>query len=182
MYAYVVRMPYSLSTTRPSSVAGQRQLLWWVVTIGLVVVALDQLSKWQVVRSLSAEVVQGVEVTGFFNLVLVCNTGISFGLLPGDSAVKAWLLSAFAVAVVVGLLIWVRSKDSRLLMAGCGLVVGGALGNVVDRVRIGCVIDFIDVHAAGWHWPAFNLADSAITVGVALLLVHGLFFDAPESK
>ncbi len=181
MYAYVVRMPYSLSTTRPNSVAGQRvrHIFWWVVAIGLVVVALDQLSKWQVVRSLSAEV---VEVTGFFNLVLVCNTGISFGLLPGDSAVKAWLLSAFAVAVVVGLLIWVRSKDSRLLMAGCGLVVGGALGNVVDRVRIGCVIDFIDVHAAGWHWPAFNLADSAITMGVALLLVHGLFFDAPEGK
>jgi signal peptidase II len=132
-------------------VAGQRvrHILWWVVTIGLVVVALDQLSKWQVVRSLSAQVADVVEVTGFFNLVLVCNTGISFGLLPGDSAVKAWLLR---------------------------------LGNVVDRVRIGCVIDFIDVHAAGWHWPAFNLADSAITVGVALLLVHGLFFDAPEGK
>ena len=164
--------------------AGQRvrHILWWVVTIGLVVVALDQLSKWQVVRSLSAQVADVVEVTGFFNLVLVCNTGISFGLLPGDSAVKAWLLSAFALAVVVGLLIWVRSKDSQLLMAGCGLVVGGALGNVVDRVRIGCVIDFIDVHAAGWHWPAFNLADSAITVGVILLLVHGLFFDAEESK
>ena len=161
--------------------AGQRvrHILWWVVSIGLVVVALDQLSKWQVVRSLSAQV---VEVTGFFNLVLVCNTGISFGLLPGDSAVKAWLLSAFALAVVVGLLIWVRSKDSQLLTAGCGLVVGGALGNVVDRVRIGCVIDFVDLHAAGWHWPAFNIADSAITVGVALLLVHGLFFDAQESK
>ena len=174
-------MPYSLSTTRPSSVAGQRvrRILWWVVAIGLVVVALDQLSKWQVVQSLPA---QGVEVTGFFNFVLVCNTGISFGLLPGDSPLKAWLLSGFALAVVVGLLIWVRNKDSRLLLAGCGLVVGGALGNVVDRLRIGCVIDFIDVHAVGWHWPAFNLADSAITVGVILLLVHGLFFDAPEGK
>jgi signal peptidase II len=162
-------------------VAGQRvrHILWWVVAIGLVVVALDQLSKWQVVQSLSA---QRVEVTGFFNLVLVCNTGISFGLLPGDSPLKAWLLSGFALAVVAGLLIWVRGKDSRLLLAGCGLVVGGALGNVVDRLRIGCVIDFIDVHAAGWHWPAFNLADSAITVGVILLLVHGLFFEAPEGK
>lgn len=161
--------------------AGQRvrHILWWVVAIGLVVAALDQVSKWQIVQSLSG---QGVEVTGFFNLVLVCNTGISFGLLPGDSPLKAWLLSAFALAVVAGLLIWVRNKDSRLLLAACGLVVGGALGNVVDRLRIGCVIDFIDVHAAGWHWPAFNLADSAITVGVILLLVHGLFFDAPEGK
>ena len=174
-------MPYGLSTTRPSSVAGQRvrYILGWVVAIGLVVVALDQLSKWQVVRSLPA---QAVEVTGFFNLVLVCNTGISFGLLPGDSPLKAWLLSGVALAVVVGLLFWVHNKDSRLLVAGCGLVVGGALGNVVDRLRVGCVIDFLDVHAAGWHWPAFNVADSAITVGVALLLVHGLFFEVSEGK
>ena len=156
-----------------------RHILRWVAAIGLVVVVLDQLSKWLVVGRMPAQV---VEVTGFFNLVLVCNTGISFGLLPGDSPVKAWLLSAFALAVVIGLLIWVRRKDSLLLTAACGLVVGGALGNVVDRLRIGCVIDFIDVHAAGWHWPAFNVADSAITVGVALLLVHGLFFDAQEGK
>lgn len=156
-----------------------RRVVWWVVAIGLVVVALDQLSKWQVVRLMPAEV---VEVTGFFNLVLLCNTGISFGLWPGESAAKPWILSAFAVAVVIGLLIWVRRKESLLLMAGCGLVVGGALGNVVDRLRLGCVVDFIDVHAAGWHWPAFNLADSAITVGVALLLVHGLFFEPTQGK
>lgn len=156
-----------------------RHVVWWAVAIGLVVITLDQLSKWQVVRLMPAEV---VEVTGFFNLVLLCNTGISFGLWPGESAAKPWILSAFAVAVVIGLLIWVRRKDSLLLTAGCGLVVGGALGNVVDRLRLGCVIDFIDVHAAGWHWPAFNLADSAITVGVALLLVHGLFFEPTQGK
>lgn len=174
-------MPYSLSTTRPNSVAERRvrHILRWVVAIALVVVALDQASKWLILRSLPPET---VEVTGFFNLVLVCNTGISFGLLPGQSALKAWILSGFALAVAAGLLIWVRNKDSVLLTAGCGLVVGGALGNVVDRLRLGCVIDFIDLHAAGWHWPAFNLADSGITVGVALLLVHGLFFDAEEGK
>lgn len=174
-------MPSSPSTTRPNSVAvfRPRQVVWWAVAIGLAVVALDQLVKWLVLRHLPA---QGVEVTGFFNLVLVCNTGISFGLLPGESPWKPWLLSAFAVAVVIGLLIWVRGKDSRLLTAGVGLVVGGALGNVVDRLRVGCVIDFLDLHAAGWHWPAFNLADSAITVGVALLLVHGLFFEPEQGK
>ena len=173
-------MPYSPSTARPNNVAERvRHVLRWVVAIGLVVVALDQVSKWQILRSLT---LAPVEVTGFFNLVLVCNTGISFGLLPGDSPLKAWLLSGFALAVVVGLLVWVRNKDSRLLVAGCGLVVGGALGNVIDRLRVGCVIDFLDFHAAGWHWPAFNLADSAITVGVALLLVHGLFFDVSEGK
>ncbi len=174
-------MPSSLSTTRPNSVAEQRvrQVLWWVFAIGLAVVALDQLSKWQVVRHLPGE---AVEVTGFFNLVLLCNTGISFGMWPGESVLKSWILSAFALAVVVGLLIWVRGKENLLLASSSGLVVGGALGNLVDRVRLGCVIDFIDVHAAGWHWPAFNLADSAITVGVALLLVHGLFFDPAKGK
>jgi len=174
-------MPSSLSTTRPNSVGGARlrYVVWWAVAVGLLVVALDQLSKWQMMRLMPADV---VEVTGFFNLVQVCNTGISFGLMPGESALKPWILSAFAAAVVIGLLIWVRRKDSLLLMAGSGLVVGGALGNVVDRLRLGCVIDFIDVHAAGWHWPAFNLADSAITVGVALLLVHGLFFEPTQGK
>jgi len=174
-------MPSSLSTTRPNSVAERRvpHILRWVAAIALVVVALDQASKWLILRALPPET---VEVTGFFNLILVCNTGVSFGLLPGESVLKAWILSGFAVAVVAGLLIWVRTKDSVLLMAGCGLVVGGALGNVVDRLRLGCVIDFIDLHAAGWHWPAFNLADSGITVGVALLLVHGLFFDAEKGK
>ena len=174
-------MPSSLSTTRPNSVgvAQPRRIVWWVVAVGLVVIALDQLSKWLILRFLPDRF---VEVTGFFNLVQVCNTGISFGLLPGESALKPWLLSAFAVAVVIGLLVWVRRKHSLLLMAGVGLVVGGALGNVVDRLRIGCVIDFVDVHAAGWHWPAFNLADSAITVGVALLIVHGLFFEPEEGK
>lgn len=174
-------MPSSPSTTRPNSVAGQatRRVLWWVIAIGLAVVALDQLSKWLVVRNWPGDT---IEVTGFFNLVLLCNTGISFGLLPGESVLKPWILSFLALAVVVGLLIWIRGKRSHVLAAGSGLVAGGALGNVVDRVRLGCVIDFIDVHAGGWHWPAFNLADSAITVGVAVLLAHGLFFDAAEGK
>ena len=181
MYAYDVKMPSSLLTTRQNSVAERRvrHIVRWVVLIAVLVVALDQASKWLILRSLPPE---AVEVTGFFNLVLVCNTGISFGLLPGQSALKAWILSGFALAVVAGLLVWVRNKDSALLMAGCGLVVGGALGNVADRLRLGCVVDFLDLHAAGWHWPAFNLADSGITVGVTLLIVHGLFFDAGEGK
>ena len=156
-----------------------RQILSWVGAIGFLVVALDQLSKWQILEHLMAP---PQAVTGFFNLVLVCNTGISFGLLPGGSPWQPWLLSGFALAVAAGLLYWVRNKDSRLLTLGVGLVVGGALGNVVDRLRVGCVIDFLDFHLAGWHWPAFNVADSAITLGVVLLLVHGLFFEASEGK
>jgi len=176
-------MRSSLSTTRPNSVAGgeARRILAWTVAIATLVVALDQLTKWIILASGPAPA-ESWRVVAFLNIVNVCNPGISFGLFPGHSAIKPWILSGFAVAVVAGLLFWVRNKDGFLPMIATGLVAGGALGNVVDRVRLGCVVDFIDVHAAGWHWPAFNVADSAITLGVAFLIVHGLFFDEQEAK
>jgi signal peptidase II len=82
------------------------------------------------------------------------------------------LFSGFAViaSIVVGVLIW-KNPGKRLFCAGLALVLGGALGNLIDRLRIGCVVDFLDFHAAGWHWPAFNVADSAITVGAVLLIL-----------
>ena len=112
-----------------------------------------------------------IEVTSFFNLVAVWNTGVSFGFLAGYSDWMPLALSAFAVAVTIGLAIWLWRSEGRVLAIGLGLVIGGAIGNVVDRLRFGAVVDFIDLHAAGYHWPAFNLADSAITIGVGLLLI-----------
>ena len=143
------------------------------------VVPLDQVSKWLIVESVMHGRAAALEVTGFFNLVLVYNTGVSFGLGAGS---VVWVLVAVSLAIVAGLLVWLRRQDRRWPSWAIGLVVGGALGNVIDRLHAPGVVDFLDFHAFGWHWPAFNLADSAITVGVALLLVHGLFFDAQESK
>jgi signal peptidase II len=87
-----------------------------------------------------------------------------------------------ALAVVAGLLWWLGRMERPLPALAIGLVVGGALGNVIDRLRFGAVVDFLDVHAAGWHWPAFNLADSAITVGVAGLVIDGLFGGPDRDK
>ncbi len=121
-----------------------------------------------------------VEVTGFFNLVLVGNTGVSFGLLRGGDA--RWLLVLLSLAVVAALLIWLWRARILLIQLGVGLVVGGALGNVVDRVRLGAVVDFLDFHAFQVHWPAFNLADSAIVVGVLALILDGVLGQKPDSQ
>ena len=92
------------------------------------------------------------------------------------------MLSAFALAVVVGLLVWLRSLASPWATVGIGLIVGGAVGNVIDRLRFGAVVDFLDFHWAGWHFPAFNVADSAITIGVIMILLQGLFAPGAETK
>ena len=112
-----------------------------------------------------------IPVTGFFNLVLGFNTGVSFGLF---GQAPAWLLMAFTLAIVAGLLVWIHRSDSRLTASALGLVVGGALGNLLDRLRQGAVADFLDFYIGSYHWPAFNLADVAIVCGVGLLLVESV--------
>ena len=116
-----------------------------------------------------------IAITGFFNLVMVWNPGISFGLLDGGGAWTRWALTGLAAAVVIGLTIWLRRVDRGHLAVAIGLVIGGAVGNVIDRLRFGAVADFLDFHLFGYHWYAFNIADSAIVIGVAVLLVDGLF-------
>ena len=143
---------------------------------GLVVV-LDQLTKWAILSWLD----RAIALTPFFNLVVVWNRGVSFGMFDSAGALGPWVLSGLAGAVVVLLLVWLRRADHPLTAAGLGLIIGGAVGNVIDRVRFGAVIDFLDFHALGWHWPAFNVADSAICVGAALLLVDGLLMPRRDS-
>jgi signal peptidase II len=143
---------------------------------GLVVV-LDQLTKWAILIWLERAMV----LTPFFNLVLVWNRGVSFGMLDSESRVGPWVLSGLAFAVVALLLGWLRRVDDPLTATGLGLIIGGAIGNVIDRVRFGAVIDFLDFHALGWHWPAFNVADSAICVGALLLVVDGLLMPRRHS-
>ncbi len=138
------------------------------------VVALDQLTKWLVLAAFE-EPPFGIVVLPVFNLVLVWNRGISFGMFNQESALGPWLLIALAVAIVVGLLVWLRQLDSVWPVSAIGLVIGGAIGNSIDRLRFGAVVDFLDFHLMGYHWPAFNVADTAIVVGVGGLLVDGLF-------
>lgn len=140
---------------------------WFGVAAAIVVA--DQLVKWLVLAHLRPY--ERVEVTGFFNLVLVFNKGAAFSFLAQESGWQrpAFIAFALAASVILGVLI-VRNPGKPLFCAGLSLILGGAIGNVIDRIRFGHVVDFVDLHAMGWHWPAFNVADSGITVGAAILI------------
>lgn len=142
------------------------------------VFALDQVTKSAVLTASDGVSGWAVEVLPFFNLVTVRNTGVSFGLLSGGIAAW-WVLSAVALVVTAFLCRWLWRERSLLVATGLGLIIGGALGNVVDRWRHGAVTDFLDFHAAGWHWPAFNLADVGIVVGVGAI-IWSSFADSGE--
>jgi signal peptidase II len=134
----------------------------------------DQGSKELLLRYLLQANASVQVLDNFFRLVIVWNPGVSFGFLGGERALPPWVLSLVAVAVCVGLFVWLRRVDRPLIGWGIGLVMGGAIGNVIDRARWGAVFDFADFHVGQWHWPAFNVADSAIVVGVGLMLVDSL--------
>jgi signal peptidase II len=141
--------------------------------LAAVVLVLDQATKWWMLEVVGIALRPPIEVTPFFNLVMVWNRGVSFGLFAHEAEVMPYVLSGVAVAIAVALLVWLARAERRWIAAAIGLVVGGAVGNVIDRLRFGAVADFFDVHVAGWHWPAFNVADAAIVVGVGMILLDG---------
>jgi len=143
----------------------------------LVVVILDQLSKAAILAHFAGRAFDGDAITPFFSLVLTLNRGMSFGLFnagPGGGGINAVVFSLAAAVIVAGLVYWLNRITSPLLAVAVGLIIGGAVGNVVDRIRHGAVVDFLDVHLGSYHWPAFNLADSAICLGVAAMLFDSL--------
>ena len=154
--------------------AGARRRLALGLSIAGAVIVLDQLVKWWVV-SVVMQPPRVIELTGFLNLVMTWNHGISFGLFAGEVEAMPIILIGVAAAVVAVLVVWLIRADRLVVAVWLGSVIGGAVGNVVDRVRVGAVAEFIDVHVGLWHWPAFNVADSAITVGVTLIVIDGLF-------
>lgn len=170
-------------------------------SLAIDIVVLDQLSKWLIVEYMLREQVQpnglrmglwewitsapprlpyaSVEVLPFFNLTMVWNEGISFGLFHGSGA---WILSGFALIITALFSAWLLKAQSWLQAISLSMVIGGAIGNVIDRFRFGAVADFFDFHVMGWHYPAFNIADCAIVVGVALLVIDGIFFEPKRNK
>lgn len=149
--------------------------------LAVIVIVADQASKWWILDVVMNPVPRVVEVTGFFNLVLVWNPGVSFGMFQHESDIMPYLLSGLAFAVAAMVSGWLWKAERWTQAAALGLVIGGALGNIFDRLRFGAVCDFLDFHFAGWHFWAFNIADAGISVGVALLLIDGLFFDRETS-
>ncbi|PJB69710.1 MAG: signal peptidase II [Alphaproteobacteria bacterium CG_4_9_14_3_um_filter_47_13] len=142
---------------------------------GLIIFILDQITK-MLVLELVAE--KNIAVLPFFNLVLVWNRGISFGLFNDGGASGALILSVISLLIVGGLVIWLmKIQDKYLTLAACA-IIAGAMGNIIDRIRYGAVVDFLDFHAFGWHYPAFNIADSAIVLGIAFILFDSIFLEA----
>ena len=144
--------------------------------VALAVTILDQLTKAAVLGYFSGRLFgsRTLSLTPFFDLVLTYNRGMSFGLFNNAAGPNAVVFSLAAAAIIAGLCYWLSRATSPFLGAAIGLIIGGAVGNVVDRLRLGAVVDFLYFHAGPWYWPAFNLADSAICLGVAAMLLDGL--------
>lgn len=174
------------------------------LSIALMILIMDQLSKWwlleefirpkQDAQSLSIDFLSWianapgrlpaieVPLTSFFNIVMVWNEGVTFGLFQGSQIL---LLAGFSLIISVILLIWMFNICDFFKIVTLALIIGGALGNVLDRLRFGAVADFFDFYIGSWHWPAFNIADSAITLGVAFLLFDSVFLEPkrhPETQ
>ena len=157
-------------------------LLKWL-WLSMLALILDQVSKLAIVGSM--ELYQSIPVIPFVNLTYVHNTGAAFSFLSEAGGWQRWFFASLAAVISVVITIWIaRLKQHETLLAvALALVLGGAIGNLIDRLAYGYVIDFIDIYVDSWHWPAFNIADSAITIGVVLMLVDSFeLINAKQSK
>jgi len=146
---------------------------------GLLVAALvfffDQMSKWWITGPLALPDRAPIDVVPIFRLIFVQNYGVSMGFLTAGSDSARWLLTALTAAIAIGVLVWLWREKSRGEAAALGLILGGAIGNILDRVRLGYVVDFLNLHFGAWSpFLVFNLADAAISIGVALLVLRAL--------
>jgi signal peptidase II len=158
-----------------------RNLNW--LWLSMLVIGIDVATKWAATHFLHYETAQ--PITTFFNLTLVHNHGAAFAFLAHAGGWQRWGFVVLALLIAIGLLVWLvripphtpppRRRGLWLIKAAIALIIGGAVGNLLDRALIGYVVDFLDFHALGYHWPAFNVADSAITLGVIFLLLVELF-------
>jgi signal peptidase II len=157
-----------------------RHLLWGPLSplglgIALATVLADQAHKAWMLYVYDIGAKAPVALTPFFDLVLVWNQGISYGLLPQESTLGRWGLILFAFAASVALAVWLARLASPMAAASIGLIIGGAIGNAIDRIAYGAVADFFSLHAFGYQWYVFNIADMAIVAGVVGLLYDSLF-------
>lgn len=159
-----------------------------------IIVLVDQLSKWWATEEILMAgngysffewITRIPETTGymskemlpFINFVMIWNNGISFGLFQSNDSFVPVLITTLTALVIVGFIIWMIRTDNRAVAGGLSLVIGGAIGNLIDRLRFEAVIDFLDFHIMGWHWPAFNFADTCIVLGIAFVVFDSLFLE-----
>ena len=152
-------------------------------TIAAVVFALDQLTKWIVAGPLELQSVRQIVLLPIFNLSWTENNGISLGYLNAETEVGRWMLVAFTGAIAIGVAIWLGREKQRGDQIALGMVLGGALGNILDRVRFGYVVDFADLHFGAFRpFLVFNVADAAISIGVVILLLRAFLIRDERPK
>lgn len=139
------------------------------LVIAVIVLLLDQLSKWSALSHLRVGIPE--PVLPFFNWLLLFNPGAAFSFLAQSSGWQRWFFTVIGIAAAI-YIVWLlyKNQTDKLLCFALSLILGGAIGNVLDRIMYGAVVDFIDLHYSNWHWPAFNIADSAICIGAALII------------
>jgi signal peptidase II len=154
-------------------------MLKWL-WLSLITLIADQWSK--IVVDSSMNLYQSIAVSPFFNLTYVRNTGAAFSFLSEAGGWQRWFFAIMAIIISIVLVVWIYrlKKHETLLAIALALILGGAIGNLVDRLAYGYVIDFLDVYYQGWHWPAFNVADMAISLGVLLMLLESFGVGAKE--
>ncbi|MCK5374881.1 MAG: signal peptidase II [Alphaproteobacteria bacterium] len=170
--------------------------MWLIVSV--IIVLADQISKWLVVEHVIHPALYGengssffqwysnplqitqnvaIHITSFFNIVMAWNTGVSFSMFSQIGDWGPYILTAIALGITLIFCYWLMRTKHTVYAFGYALVIGGAIGNIIDRLRFGAVIDFLDIHAYGYHWPAFNVADCAVVTGIGLLIIVSLSFD-----
>lgn len=144
--------------------------------LSLIILILDQITKTWVSTHLSFN--QPINILPYFDLRLLHNTGAAWSILADQGGWQRWFLSGLAIIVSIIIMIWLTRLDSKQRWLACALalILGGALGNVIDRIIYGYVVDFIDIYYQAWHWPAFNIADIGISIGAVMLLIDAIIF------
>jgi len=143
--------------------------------LAALIFALDQFSKWAIIHPLNLPNIGAIDIIPIFRLIWVNNHGVSLGMFTAGSETQRWALVAVTTVISIGAAIWLARETNRTEALGLGLIVGGAAGNVFDRIRLGYVVDFLNLHFGGWSpFLVFNVADSAITIGVLVLLARAL--------
>ncbi len=151
-------------------------------SIALITLILDQATKLYTFYIYNLPVKEPVEFAPFVNLIVVWNRGISYGLFQQNSELGRWGLIIISILAAIGLFFWIRRTSAKLLAASLGLIAGGAIGNVIDRLWFGAVFDFIQIHVGSWSWYVFNVADAAIVAGVVGLLYDSFVLEGRRAK
>ena len=164
----------------PRAALSTRTMLWFA--IAALVVLLDQLTKLWIVSDFVLG--ESRTITGFFNLVRAHNEGAAFSFLSDAGGWQRWFFTFLAIAISLVLIVWISLLPRHKINEGIALalILGGALGNLYDRLTLGYVVDFLDFHWSGWHFAAFNVADMGISVGAGLIIIEALFFSDHSEK